>query len=214
MMIMWLFQYMIYIYFVHLSLWWISIVHSCPEKSKTTAQLPNLKITWCVLLTGVAIVGPWAWFRAGLQCLDKVSLKFIPKGPIHNNPALVEKIAWRRIGDKSLSELMLTRFTDVYIWHQEEMISDMVLSVWRFTFTDEAVMKLSFLYNGKSHIGKMTIQLNWPIDLSQYIVKICLWHQTLESYHFNIYTWTNSNINGMIIIIICFIAQHGFTINH
>ena len=119
MMIMWLFQYMIYITFVHLSLWWISIVHSCPEKSRTTAQLPNLKITSCVLLTGVAIVGPWAWFRAGLQCLDKVSLKFIPKGPIHNNPALVEIMAWRRIGDKSLSELMLTRFTDVYIWHQE-----------------------------------------------------------------------------------------------
>ena len=35
---------------------------------------------------------------------------------IINNPALVKIIAWRRIGAKPLSEPMLTRFTDVYIY--------------------------------------------------------------------------------------------------
>ena len=34
----------------------------------------------------------------------KISLKFVPKGPINNNPALVQKMAWRRSGDKPLSE--------------------------------------------------------------------------------------------------------------
>ena len=36
-------------------------------------------------------------------------MKFVPKGPIDNNPALVEIMAWRRIGDKPLSEQILTR---------------------------------------------------------------------------------------------------------
>ena len=35
-----------------------------------------------------------------------ISLKFIPKGPIINIPALVQIMAWRRPGDKSLSEPM------------------------------------------------------------------------------------------------------------
>ena len=34
----------------------------------------------------------------------KISLKFVPKGPINNIPALVHIMAWRRPGDKPLSE--------------------------------------------------------------------------------------------------------------
>ena len=33
----------------------------------------------------------------------KISLKFVPKGPINNIPALVQTMAWRRAGDKPLS---------------------------------------------------------------------------------------------------------------
>ena len=47
--------------------------------------------------------------------LIKISLKFVPKGPIDNKPALVLIMAWRRTGNKPLSESMLTRFTDAYI---------------------------------------------------------------------------------------------------
>ena len=39
----------------------------------------------------------------------KVSLKFVPKGPINNNPSLVLIMAWRRPGAKPLSEPMLVR---------------------------------------------------------------------------------------------------------
>ena len=46
-----------------------------------------------------------------------ISLKFVPKGPIDNNPALVQIMAWRRIGDKPLSEPMLTRFTGTFMRH-------------------------------------------------------------------------------------------------
>ena len=37
----------------------------------------------------------------------KNSLKFVPKGPITNILALVEIMAWRRTGDKPLSEAMM-----------------------------------------------------------------------------------------------------------
>ena len=47
----------------------------------------------------------------------RISLKFVHKGPIDNKPALVQVMAWRRTGDKPLSEPMLTRFTDAYMRH-------------------------------------------------------------------------------------------------
>ena len=37
----------------------------------------------------------------------KISLKFVPKGPVNNIPALVQIMAWRRPGDKPLSEPMM-----------------------------------------------------------------------------------------------------------
>ena len=37
----------------------------------------------------------------------KISLKFVPKGPINIIPALVQIMAWRRPGDKPLSEPMM-----------------------------------------------------------------------------------------------------------
>ena len=38
--------------------------------------------------------------------LIKISLKFVPKGPINNNPALVQIMAWHRTGNKPLSEVL------------------------------------------------------------------------------------------------------------
>ena len=40
--------------------------------------------------------------------LVKISLKIILKGPIDNNPALVQIMAWRLFSAKPLSEPMLT----------------------------------------------------------------------------------------------------------
>ena len=37
----------------------------------------------------------------------KISLKFVPKVPINNIPVLVQIMAWRRPGDKPLSEPMM-----------------------------------------------------------------------------------------------------------
>ena len=37
----------------------------------------------------------------------KISLKFVPKGPINNSPSLVQMMVWRRPGAKPLSEPMM-----------------------------------------------------------------------------------------------------------
>ena len=46
----------------------------------------------------------------------KISLKFVFKGPISNIPALVQIMAWRRPGDKPLSEpMMVSLLTHIYV---------------------------------------------------------------------------------------------------
>ena len=52
-----------------------------------------------------------------------ISLKIVPMGPIDNNSVLDQVMAWRRRGDKPLSEPKLTQFTEGYIWHQGKMCS-------------------------------------------------------------------------------------------
>ena len=51
-----------------------------------------------------------------VSILIKISLKFVPKVLINNIPALVQKMAWRRPGDKPLSETMLVNLlTDICV---------------------------------------------------------------------------------------------------
>ena len=47
------------------------------------------------------------FLNENVRILIKISLKFVPKGPINNIPALVQIMAWRRSGDKPLSEPMM-----------------------------------------------------------------------------------------------------------
>ena len=49
----------------------------------------------------------WIFLNENLLISIKISLKFVPMGPISNIPALVQIMAWRRPGDKPLSEPMM-----------------------------------------------------------------------------------------------------------
>ena len=50
----------------------------------------------------------------------EISLKFVPKGPINNIPALVQIMAWRRPGDKPLFEPMMVYLrTHICITHPQ-----------------------------------------------------------------------------------------------
>ena len=47
------------------------------------------------------------FFNENFRISIEISLKIVPKGPINNIPALVQIMAWRRSGDKPLSEPMM-----------------------------------------------------------------------------------------------------------
>ena len=47
------------------------------------------------------------FLNENVRILIKISLKFVPKGPMNNSPALVQIMTWRRSGDKPLSEPMM-----------------------------------------------------------------------------------------------------------
>ena len=47
------------------------------------------------------------FFNENIWIWIKISLKFVPKGLINYSPSLVQIMAWRRPGNKPLSELMM-----------------------------------------------------------------------------------------------------------
>ena len=49
----------------------------------------------------------WIFLNENVWISINISLKFVPGGPINNIPALVQIMAWRRPGDKPLSEPMM-----------------------------------------------------------------------------------------------------------
>ena len=52
----------------------------------------------------------FSWMKMLIKMINfliKISLEFVPKGPVNNNPALVQTMAPRRSGGKPLSELMI-----------------------------------------------------------------------------------------------------------
>ena len=55
----------------------------------------------------MADIFKWIFLNENVWISIEVSLKFVPKGPINNIPALVQIMAWRRPGDKPLSEPMM-----------------------------------------------------------------------------------------------------------
>ena len=63
----------------------------------------------------------FSWIKS-LSILIKYCTEVFPNGQIDNDLALVKIMAWCRIGDKSISETMLARFTDAHLRHQEEMV--------------------------------------------------------------------------------------------
>ena len=51
----------------------------------------------------------WIFLNENVLISINISLKFVPKGPITNIQTLVQVMAWRRPGDKPLSEPMMVR---------------------------------------------------------------------------------------------------------
>ena len=110
----------------------VSILMQSPEYTGSTKSIPWLLLSW--LLMSPEQQQPWYWlcrsthwgrdkmaaisqttfwniyiFNENVWIPIKISRTFIPKGPINNIPALVRVMAWRRPGDKPLSEPIMVR---------------------------------------------------------------------------------------------------------
>ena len=110
----------------------------------------------------------------------KISLEFIPKGPINNIPALVQIMAWRRPGDKSLSEpMMIISLTHICVT-QPQWVNSLWPSVatWRHPIWSSLVQtmimafrhqpiiwintELSSVGPSKTNTAKSQIKIDYP----------------------------------------------------
>ena len=93
---------------VHIAHWSINyICYNCTHALHNRVR--GISTHWgrdkmaAIFQTAFSNTFPWKW-----KCMNfEISLKFVPKGPINNIPAMVETMAWRRSGDKPLSEPMM-----------------------------------------------------------------------------------------------------------
>ena len=60
----------------------------------------------------------------------QISLKFVPKGPINNIPALVQIMAGRRPGDKPLSEPVMIRLSPCHTLLRSHGVGT---AIWNFS---------------------------------------------------------------------------------
>ena len=71
------------------------------------------------------------FFNENVWISIKISLKFVPKGPINNIPSLVRIMARRRSGDKPLNEPMMVSLpTHICITRPQWVNTDPSLALW------------------------------------------------------------------------------------
>ena len=69
--------------------------------------------------------------------LIAISLKFVPKCPINNIPALGQIMIWHQPATKPLSEPMMALFTDAYMHHSASMSLHVeAWTIWQFCRND------------------------------------------------------------------------------
>ena len=61
------------------------------------------------------------FLNENIWILIKISLKFVPKGPVNNILSLFQIMACRQPGNKPLSEPILAWVTDAYMCHVASM---------------------------------------------------------------------------------------------
>ena len=113
------------------------------------------------------------FFNENVRISIKISLKFLSKGPIYNNPALVQIMAWRRSGDKPLSEpMMFSLLTHICVtrpWWVNSLITyfPVTQSLWNFAQSTAVILCCSvqkFKVNGTTKKDVMDV---WNFVVSE-----------------------------------------------
>ena len=72
----------------------------------------------------------WIFLNENIWIPIKISLKFVPQGPINNIPALVQIMAWRRPGDKPLSGPMVVRLPTHRCVTRPQWVNNLMSVIW------------------------------------------------------------------------------------
>ena len=98
----------------------------------------------------------------------KISLKVVPKGRINNIPALVQKMAWRRPGDKPLSEPMMVSLPTHICVTRPQWVKDVLVVISAFLFQTHRFIPMVYLgspliYNFLPRSSKILVPENWIV---------------------------------------------------
>ena len=108
--------------------------------------------------------------KINIRISTKNSLKFVPKGLINNIPALVLIMAWRRPGDKPLSEPMLVRsLTHICLtvtWPQNNsaLSFSWEIMIWQLDVYHQ-ISNISQTKSQNLNVSHLVLQLSLPIPL-------------------------------------------------
>ena len=114
----------------------------------------------------------------------KISLNFVPKGPINNIPTMVQIMAWRRPGDKPLSEPMMVSLPTHICVARPQWVKQ-----WQCSFQMESALPLANLLitlsDHSSNIGLRRVVLvmaaSWHPPLIHLLDKMAAISQTMFS---------------------------------
>ena len=127
------------------------------------------------------------FFNENIQILIKISLTFVSKAPINNIPALVLIMAWRRPGDKPLSEpMMVSLLTHICVTWPQWVKKIVELRTGGVTTTRQNKLRLCscslWIYDNQ----------HWAISISlKEILKHWIWSEFFQQF------WCFSTLVGM-----------------
>ena len=113
----------------------------------------------------------------------KISLQFVPKSPIDNIPALFQIMAWRRPGDKPLSEAMeVSLLTHIcvarphwVIWRLNQWLSHLLMHIYGSLGLYGTFLKVTAATH--SHSWYTFLKCLDPVLISSYTWGISYWYQ-------------------------------------
>ena len=111
----------------------------------------------------------------------KISMKIVPKGPINNIPSLVQIMAWRRSGDKPLSEtIMANLLTHICVTRPQwfNPCTESKKFVWLITAFRKDI---ALCFNTDSSKPLLVLIHKWILNSYMYI-SMC--HLTIHQYSY------------------------------
>ena len=116
-------------------------------------------------------------FENGNFCiLIKISMKFVPKGPIDNNPALVEP--------------MLTRFTDAYMEHWGRWVKCVVVIT--FMGLSSAIALMCMTHDSADYQSTLVPVVSWCLQATNHNLSQC-WFRSMPPHGVDRPQWVKTS---------------------